>query len=406
MRLAIVDLLFSWPPNGGADVDIYHVATALQHRDIEVQLFGVHTGASWDRGSFEPESLPFPATKLEIKPRHFNRKKAPARIKHAIDEWKPDAVLLADGFFLKPAVALALSDYPVISRYYAHEAFCQRDILRFKNNLPCPYDYLTTPDLCRRCALERWEAEIRADTKVAWLEEYLAARAFDPAYHQEAIDALKSLRAAIVYNEGIAEPIRAHCEDVRIIPGGTDGRRFIAQPPPKNGDKKVIAMTGRGEDPVKGVDVLRMAGERLRRERNDFEIRVTMPEDSPSNDWFKPVGWQSYPGVRAVYEQADICVVPSVWDEPFGMVAVEAMAVGRPVCASRVGGLQDIVVHTETGFLFQRGDSAELAKQLALLLDNPPLRKQMGEAGRARVEEKYLWKRVVVDHYLPLLESL
>jgi len=87
------------------------------------------------------------------------------------------------------------------------------------------------------------------------------------------------------------------------------------------------------------------------------------------------------------------------------LVAVEAMASGRPVCASRVGGLQDIVVHGETGFLFDRGDSGALADSLVRLLDDANLRQRMGEAGRKRAEGEYDWKRIAAVHYPPLLEA-
>jgi len=82
------------------------------------------------------------------------------------------------------------------------------------------------------------------------------------------------------------------------------------------------------------------------------------------------------------------------------------MAVGSPVCASRAGGLQQTVRHLQTGFLFDRGDAPELAKQLAVLLDNPDLRLRMGEAGRRLVEEEYGWERVLARYYAPVLAFL
>ena len=95
-----------------------------------------------------------------------------------------------------------------------------------------------------------------------------------------------------------------------------------------------------------------------------------------------------------------------MWEEPFGLVAVEAMAAGRPVCASRVGGLQEIVRHDETGFLFDRGDGAGLTKVLARLLDHPALRARCGAVGRQLVEREYDWHRVITRHYVPLIEEL
>ncbi len=404
MRLAFVDLLFSWPPNGGADVDVYHVLKGLKEAGHEVQLIGVNDGVTWDRGRFEPEKLPFPATRIDFAGKAFTWQTIPRRIREAVDLWRPEAVVVCDGFFLKPYVIRALEPYPVVSRYYAHEAVCHRDITHFKDGAPCPNNYLETPDVCRVCALDRLKPDIRSGHSLAWPQEYLAARAFAPEYHAMQIRALGQLAAAIVYNDRIKELIAPHCSRVIVMPGGVDEEYYaFAEPQEKSAEeRKIILMTGRGEDPVKGIQVLLEAGECLRATRDDFEIWVTAPEDTAGPVWLRPMGWRNREEVRSLYRQADICVVPSLWEEPFGMVAVEAMAVGRPVCASRVGGLQTIVVHGETGLLFEPGNARELAQCLGQLLDDSGLRQRMGRAGRERVETAYTWKRVI-DRYFPEL---
>lgn len=408
MRLAFVDLLFSWPPHGGADVDLFHVMVHLQHAGHDVRLFGLRDTASWERGAFAPESLPFPAERLDLPPRAFTRARVCRVLRDAVDRWAPDAVVVCDGFFLKPHVLLALAHYPLAARYYAYEMACHRDILRFKGGAPCPNAYLNTPDVCRRCALEHLGPDIRRGRGMAWQQEYLAAGAHRAAYHAESVAALRTLRAAVVYNETMAALLRPFCPRVFVAPGGVNPRQHTHAPPPARpaDAPKVILMAGRGEDPAKGVETLRRAGARLAERRLDFEIQVTMPEDTPAPPWMRAIGWHDADALRARYRAADICVVPSLWDEPFGLVALEAMATGRPVCASRAGGLQDIVAHRQTGFLFPPGDDTELAAQLALLLDNADLRARMGEAGRRRVEAGYTWEQVVNRCYPPVLAAL
>src|SRR5690606_27514125 len=118
------------------------------------------------------------------------------------------------------------------------------------------------------------------------------------------------------------------------------------------------------------------------------------------------LGWCDLPTVRRLYTESDICVVPSLWDEPFGLVAVEAMATGRPVVVSRVGGLQHIPIPEETGLVHDRKDYAELADHLRRLLDDYDLRRRMGDAGRRRAESEFDW-RVIVSRYLPsMLEEI
>lgn len=78
----------------------------------------------------------------------------------------------------------------------------------------------------------------------------------------------------------------------------------------------------------------------------------------------------------------DAVIIPSVWEEAFPYAALEAMSVGRPVLASRVGGLPEIVEEGETGYLFERGDPADLGAATARLLANPASARQMGERAR------------------------
>ncbi|MGJ5631455.1 glycosyltransferase [Nostoc sp. CALU 1950] len=90
----------------------------------------------------------------------------------------------------------------------------------------------------------------------------------------------------------------------------------------------------------------------------------------------------------AYYAAGDICVVPSYY-EPFGLVAIEAMAAGTPVIASNVGGLQHTVVHGETGFLVPPRDSKALAIAIHSLLQNPTLKQSYGNAAQNWVQSRF-----------------
>ncbi|HWP39995.1 MAG TPA: glycosyltransferase family 4 protein [Tepidisphaeraceae bacterium] len=94
------------------------------------------------------------------------------------------------------------------------------------------------------------------------------------------------------------------------------------------------------------------------------------------------------------YRSADICVIPSVWEEPFGMPVVEAMAAGKPVIATRGGAFPELVVHEQTGLLVERGDPVELADAIARLLSDQSLRLAMGQAARLRAVELFSWDRI------------
>jgi len=97
----------------------------------------------------------------------------------------------------------------------------------------------------------------------------------------------------------------------------------------------------------------------------------------------------------ALYAAAEIVVVPSVWPEPLSRVLLEAMRLGRPVVATRVGGTPEAVADGVTGVLVERGDAEALARAIAGLLLDPARRAAMGEAGRARAAEFFREDRIV-----------
>lgn len=114
------------------------------------------------------------------------------------------------------------------------------------------------------------------------------------------------------------------------------------------------------------------------------------------DDRVRFLGSVSRTDVPAVMAAADI-VVAVPWYEPFGIVPVEAMACGRPVVGSAVGGLLDTVVPGVTGELVPPRRPDLLAPVLRDLLDDPARRDAYGRAGRARAVETYQWRQVAAS---------
>jgi glycosyltransferase involved in cell wall biosynthesis len=104
------------------------------------------------------------------------------------------------------------------------------------------------------------------------------------------------------------------------------------------------------------------------------------------------LGWRS--DASDLLAACDVFVLPSRL-EGLGVAALEAMAAARPVVASAVGGLADAVVHERTGLLVPPDDPGALGAALARLLEDPSLRKRLGDAGPARVREKYSAEQMV-----------
>lgn len=104
--------------------------------------------------------------------------------------------------------------------------------------------------------------------------------------------------------------------------------------------------------------------------------------------------------LRRAYETADVFVLPSVLDsrgdtEGLGVVLLEAMNYGVPVIASNIGGIVDIVVDNETGLLVPPADPAALARALEGLLSDRARARELGEAGRRRLAERFSWEAIV-----------
>ena len=111
-----------------------------------------------------------------------------------------------------------------------------------------------------------------------------------------------------------------------------------------------------------------------------FELKA-MAGDMGARDRVLFLGWRD--DVREIMPVFDIFVLPSL-NEGMGRVIVEAMAAGKPVVASRTGGIPDLVINGKTGYLVDPGDSKGLAEAINQLLENPALRKTMGREGRKR----------------------
>jgi len=169
-------------------------------------------------------------------------------------------------------------------------------------------------------------------------------------------------------------------------------------------EEAVILWVGRLEK-LKGVEILVDAVAEL--ERRDFtllivggderaaEMRAELAAQSEragiaGNVRFE--GAVAHDSLPEYYSAADVCVVPSYY-ESFGLVAVEAMACGTPVVASRVGGLVSTVIDGVTGYLIPWRCPGPFAEKLEVLLENPELRRNFSRAAQKSVE-RFRWSTV------------
>jgi D-inositol-3-phosphate glycosyltransferase len=170
-------------------------------------------------------------------------------------------------------------------------------------------------------------------------------------------------------------------------------------------DERIILFVGRIE-PLKGIDILINAAAQLgdesdfhvlivggdRRSRQQVSDLQDLASDLGIGERVCFLGAVDHEQLPLYYNAADVCVVPSYY-ESFGLVALEAMACGTPVVASRVGGLTGTVRDGETGYLISWRCPEPFAERLELLLGNETLRHRFGESARETVE-RYRWTNV------------
>lgn len=221
--------------------------------------------------------------------------------------------------------------------------------------------------------------------------------------------------------------------NIDIIPCGTDIRRFGSvdretarakleiEP-----DAKVVLYVGRF-DPRKGIETL-VRAVRESQFFGDENLKLIIgggstPGNSDGRERDRIEGIVNelgmgectvFPGLLkqeilpTYYAAADVCVIPSHY-EPFGLVAVEAMACGTPVIASDVGGLQFSVVNENTGLLVPPQDVAAFSNAIDRILGNSEWRAELGKSGKRRVMSKFSWDGVAsqLDSlYTELLQSV
>jgi glycosyltransferase involved in cell wall biosynthesis len=192
---------------------------------------------------------------------------------------------------------------------------------------------------------------------------------------------LRRAHGVIAVSAALADEARGlGASAVAVIPNGIE----IPAEPGADADPPYVLYAGRLA-PEKGVEELVTAARGL---------PLVVAGDGPLRDRVPgALGWVPRPELERLLSGATVVACPSR-REGFGIVCAEAMARGRAVVASSVGGLLDLVAHERTGLLVPPGDPAALRAALQRLLDDAPLRQRLGEAARAHVSELCAWDRV------------
>lgn len=230
--------------------------------------------------------------------------------------------------------------------------------------------------------------------------------------------ALEHVSAVFVENAWMYKYLSQKTGASRVIfaPPGVDTERF--RPGPYQRGSYILSV-GRLSDPRKNVKLLIEAYYRLRQMMPSAPRLVLAGKSMPDASvwqWVESLGIADYIVVQrnpsvddlaSLYREASLFVLSSD-EEGLGIVILEAMASGLPVVSTDCGGPATAVIQGETGLLTPVGDAVALANAMRTILENPALAKQMGRAGRKRVEKHFSIEsagRTFLDTYDSLLSS-
>ena len=217
----------------------------------------------------------------------------------------------------------------------------------------------------------------------------------------------------------------APSDRITLVPCGVDLAKFrpldqaeVRKRLGLNGGK-VLLYVGRPE-PLKGLDLLVETaaqidtGEDVRmlvvggaNGDSDIERVRRLAKDRQVDGLIDFVGRVDHDDLPLYYNAADVCVVPSYY-ESFGLVALESMACGTPVVATRVGGLPTIIHHGHTGYLKSWRCPEAFANSVEMIISSSGLQRSLGAAARRRAEDMG-WNNVALmigDEYRALTEGI
>lgn len=374
---------------GGAERSVKLIAEGMRDRGHEVLVVATDVRLREDdiaESDLFADVL-IPAVGRSLSQRltgYFWNRRAYREIRSVLDTFKPDLVHFHTIGEFSPSVLAASSRVPRVMTVHGPEDWTLRllkwHLLSSAN-----------PNLSRFLRLRDWA------------QLYYFRLIQRPAY----LPWIRRLDLILTPSAFMAESIRPDIGRVQIqvLPHGT----VLMKPSPIRGAGNLL-FVGRLE-PVKGANVLIRAFDIAASNQPDAHL-VIVGEGSQRKeledlahalgraDRITFTGWLSSDQLRSRYDECAVVAIPSIWPENFPMVALEALAVGRPILATRVGGMAELVSDQENGLLVEPNDVAALADAIGTMLADRGLMQRMAlrSAGRADQYDP--------DHFLNQLEGI
>jgi D-inositol-3-phosphate glycosyltransferase len=387
------------PETGGLNVYVRELSRELAERGHEVDVFTRRAG---DVPATEPSLVDgSPHARLihiDAGPAEYVEK---ALLPDYLDQFEQGVVAFAER---------EGTTYDIVhSHYWLSGVVGER--LKARWRVPHLTMFHTLAEVKSRSRISEWEPDVRIQAEHAIVQQ-----------------ADRIIAAGSDEKELLVRLYGAAAERISVVPCGVNLDLFqpVAQREARRelslrDDDRILLFVGRIE-PLKGIDILLGAAAELAME-HDCSVLVIGGDSGAQQgeiaylrnlaarlgiaERVSFLGAVDHERLPLYYSAADVCVVPSFY-ESFGLVALEAMACGTPVVASRVGGLAGTVRDGETGYLIPWRCPEPFAERIELLLGNEELRRAFGRTAR-EVVERFRWANVaesVIGVYRELIERV
>jgi glycosyltransferase involved in cell wall biosynthesis len=365
---------------GGAD---WHLISILERMPSHVKIEGLFGRSDGSVPSGTAQTSPLKLIKnLDKKAPFFAENKVARRAVEFINARQPDLVHVHN--ILNPHILTRLAKAaPAIITVQDHRFFC-----------PGPGQVLPDGSLCHKPPGPHCKNCFDKDDYFQKVMELVQAR----------LQALAKFQAIIVlslYMKNALASAGIEKNKIHVIPPFVHGLKIPSTPASKS---RAILFAGRIVK-TKGVfDLLDAFA------KTNINAPLIMAGTGPAEDLVMEkirdlnlesrvelTGWIRHEKMTGLFEKARVVVMPSIWQEPFGIVGLEAQASARPVVAYDVGGIHEWLQDRVSGTLVQPGNTTNLGQAIQAMLNNPEIADQYGQTGQQIVTEKFNPDRLMAD---------